>query len=235
VASVLITTTILPTVVISGNTNICQDSSTVLTASGGGSSYQWSNGKTTPAITVNQVASYTVTVTDGNGCSNTRTVQTSMETKPTASFTFVANNLKVTFTNNSVGGTSVLWNFGNGVTTTDNHPTMTYAAAGTYIVTLTVTNNCGSKSYQQTVVTRTATKDLENALQLSIYPNPNDGQFTIVFKNVVSALDIEIQNILGQTIWNQKVSAGTKQVDIQLPNHSGSVYQKKISVKTATF
>lgn len=59
----------VPTITASGATTICQGGSVTLTASSG-SSYLWSNGATTPSITVNTAGSYTVTVTTG-GCSGT--------------------------------------------------------------------------------------------------------------------------------------------------------------------
>ncbi|MEO8515715.1 MAG: T9SS type A sorting domain-containing protein [Flavobacterium sp.] len=55
----LINTT--PTVTISGNTQFCAGQSTTLTASSGYTNYLWSNGATTPSITVNTAGTYTVT------------------------------------------------------------------------------------------------------------------------------------------------------------------------------
>jgi hypothetical protein len=53
----------------SGNATLC-NGSLVITASAG-SVYQWSNGATTQAITVTQAGSYSVTVTNQFGCTNT--------------------------------------------------------------------------------------------------------------------------------------------------------------------
>ncbi|MFN2418754.1 MAG: DNRLRE domain-containing protein, partial [Candidatus Limnocylindria bacterium] len=53
--------------------------------------------------------------------------------------------LTVAFTDTSTGGaTAWAWNFGDGVTSTEQHPTHTYTAAGSYTVKLTVTNAAGS-------------------------------------------------------------------------------------------
>lgn len=49
----------------------------------------------------------------------------------------------VTFTDNSVGAVSWLWNFGDGSTSTLQNPTHTYTAAGSYNVALNVTNASG--------------------------------------------------------------------------------------------
>jgi hypothetical protein len=70
---------------------------------------------------------------------------------PTASFTSVATDLEVTFTNTSTGGTSYSWDFGDGNTSTDESPSNTYAAAGTYAVELTATNDDGSNIAEESV------------------------------------------------------------------------------------
>ena len=62
---------------------------------------------------------------------------------PTSDFVAVNNILTVTFTNNSTGADSYLWDFGDGNTSTDSDPIHTYAAEGDYTVTLTATNECG--------------------------------------------------------------------------------------------
>lgn len=60
---------------------------------------------------------------------------------PTASFTFSCTDLSCTFTDTSTddsGVTSWSWAFGDGATSTAQNPSHTYAAGGTYTVTLTV-------------------------------------------------------------------------------------------------
>lgn len=72
---------------------------------------------------------------------------------PVSSFTFTANNLTVIFNNTSTGTPPLtyLWNFGDTSTSTAQSPTKTYAAPGTYTVSLTVTNAGGSSTSSQFV------------------------------------------------------------------------------------
>jgi len=76
--------------------------------------------------------------------------------KPTAGFSSLPTSgyapLEVTFSNLSTGDTlSFLWDFGDGDTSTDRHPTHTYRTANNYTVTLAVTNLWGSDSATVTI------------------------------------------------------------------------------------
>jgi PKD repeat protein len=55
--------------------------------------------------------------------------------------------LTVTFTDLGTGQpTNWAWDFGDGTTSTEQHPTHTYTAAGHYTVSLTVSNPLGSNT-----------------------------------------------------------------------------------------
>ena len=81
----------LPTITISGNTTICNGTSTTLIASGA-TTYSWSTGSNLNQITVNPSSntSYTVTGTDSNSCSNTKTINVLVNAIPTASVSATA-------------------------------------------------------------------------------------------------------------------------------------------------
>jgi len=71
---------------------------------------------------------------------------------PKASFTDVISGLMVTFTDTTSGNpTSWAWNFGDSTTSTAQNPSHSYTAAGTYTVTLTVSNPGGSSSASMAV------------------------------------------------------------------------------------
>lgn len=74
-----------PTITASGPTTFCQGATVTLTAAPTGT-YSWSNGATTPAISVSSSGTFTVTVTDGNGCIAT-SAPTVITVNPTPNFT----------------------------------------------------------------------------------------------------------------------------------------------------
>ncbi len=81
----------------------------------------------------------------------------STDNPPTASFTFSCNGLTCNFnasgSSDDRGISSYAWNFGDGSTGSGVTPTKTYAAAGTYNVTLTVTDTAGQTGSQTRAVT----------------------------------------------------------------------------------
>jgi PKD repeat protein len=108
-----------------------------------------------PGHTYATGGAYTVTLvaTDNNGATATSskaiTVSAPTANKaPTAGFVVTCNKLACRFTNRSsdTDGSVVAWKwtFGNGTTSTAVNPTRTYAAAGTYTVTLKVTDDDGA-------------------------------------------------------------------------------------------
>lgn len=76
---------------------------------------------------------------------------------PLAGFSFSVSDLDVQFTDTSTGTiTERLWTFGDGATAgNDAAPSHTYGAAGTYNVTLKVSNSAGSDSITQAVTVGT--------------------------------------------------------------------------------
>ncbi len=99
--------------------------------------FQFTAGQSTRAD--QQVAAGRPTMVGGGGC--TPLVTANFSGTPTSG----TAPLTVNFTDLSSGSpTSWSWNFGDGGTSTAQNPSHAYAAAGSYNVTLTATNACGS-------------------------------------------------------------------------------------------
>jgi len=88
-------------------------------------------------------------------------------TAPTANFGVTCTGLTCSFTDSSSatqGGGSITawqWNFGDSATATDQNPTHSYAAAGSYNATLTVTDSAGTTgSVTKPVAVQAPTADL---------------------------------------------------------------------------
>ena len=102
--------------------------------------YLWSNGSTSSVI--NNVALNTIyccTVTDANGCIDSVCFNTSAGATCTAFFNYNVTGSGVQFGNASTGlYSSVLWDFGDGTTSTSYNPYHIYPQNGSYNVCLTL-------------------------------------------------------------------------------------------------
>jgi PKD repeat protein len=108
-------------------------------------------------------------------------------TPPTADF--AANPvsglapLTVAFTDQSSGNpTSWRWDFGDGATSTTQNPTHTYAAPGTYTVSLTATNVAGSNTATRTDLV-TATPPPAPTADLSASPTSGGAPLDVAFSD----------------------------------------------------
>ena len=105
-------------------------------------------------------------------------------TAPTAGFTFVPTDLTVAFTDNSTdqdAGDTITgwsWDFGDGSTSTSQNPSHTYAAAGTYTVTLIVNDGEADSAPVTQQVTVVAPPDTVTVLSASY--NSNKGELRVM-------------------------------------------------------
>src|SRR5205823_5553796 len=109
--SVTVTLYANPTPVITGTSAFCTGSSSILDAGGPYAGYSWSTGATTQTITVGTAGSYTVTVTDANGCtgSDTKTITTFTNPTPSISGTLDFCSGKTTTLTATGGFNGYLW------------------------------------------------------------------------------------------------------------------------------
>lgn len=136
------------------------------TSSNNATSFDWqfpggnpssSNQQNPPAVSYDLPGTYTITLTASNAAGSSTFTQTVVVNPgPTAGFSSTVSGLTATFANTSSNALTYSWDFGDGNSSSDANPTHDYAADGSYTVVLTVSNNCGSSSFTQTVVINTA-------------------------------------------------------------------------------
>jgi len=145
--------------------------------------------------------------------SNMEEVNVIIDENPVAHFNFDTNANHVQFINTGINATDYSWDFGDEQTSTEENPYYTYAEEGTYIVTLSVLNACGTDIFTDTVVI-VSTDNIEKISDNSfyIYPNPATS-FVEILSTKFSILKIELMDISG------------KQVDV-LDN----IYENKVNI-----
>lgn len=105
------------------------------------------NNQQNPCHTYSLPGTYTVTliVTSNAGCAASFTMNITVNPNPVAGFTVsnVCRDVVASFTNTSTGATNYSWNFGNGASSTAQHPVYQYPNPGTYNVTLIAQSGAG--------------------------------------------------------------------------------------------
>ncbi|MEO6304719.1 MAG: T9SS type A sorting domain-containing protein, partial [Bacteroidia bacterium] len=188
-----------------------------------GLSYAW---YPIPVTTSSLVASppnsitYSVTGTDANNCTITQAVFITVVPLPTISVTSASS---VICLGNSVvltasGAVTYTWDNGSN----SNWINVTPTANTNYTITGDNGTGClNSSVYTQYVIL--CTNELENVINqnviISIYPNPNNGEFYISeFENNIGN-DVEIYNSVGQLLKQFKIESQIQQIEInEYPN-----------------
>ena len=109
-----------------------------------------------PTVVYSTPGIFNVTLVVETNSGNTYTVDRpnyiNIGTAPTADFEANVTGDVANFVNNSSGGGTYTWDFGDGATSTQENPAHSYTATGIFPVTLTITNNCGTDTYMQDVL-----------------------------------------------------------------------------------
>ena len=166
--NVTVAATPATSVTVNGSTVLNAGQTTNLVASGGGS-YLWQpGGQTTSSITVNSAGSYTVTVTNGSGCTSTSTaVNIAMNTVSPVAITTsgatefcVGGNLQLTAT----GGSSYMW-----APSGQTSATITVNQAGTYFVYSR--NSSGMVTSKDSITVKVLPTPMNPWISITYFPN----------------------------------------------------------------
>jgi PKD repeat protein len=206
-------------------------------------SYTWSDGSTNQILQVSSGGTYSVTVTDNFGCITADTtvvteVPNAVADWDTASVSFFT----VTFANASTGATTYAWDFGDGSTSTDENPTHIYSNTWydtCYTVTLTVTGDCGTDTYMDTVCVGevlSVEDGVRNEDQISMYPNPTEGIVNVVVATSGKELSIEVVDIQGRQIFARDYGQASSLVknELDLSGVAKGVYMVKVTLDDQT-
>ena len=129
---------------------------------------------------------------------------------PVAAFEFEAEEEEVYFTSTSLGTDLVYhWDFGDGSTSTVPDPVHTFAATGTYPVSLRVANSCDTAEVLEWVeVMISSAGQLQVPETLKVFPNPSRGTFVISVEGQPAPwLHMRVLNTIGQAV-GPKARAG---------------------------
>jgi PKD repeat protein len=173
-----------------------------------------------PSVTYSIPGTYEVRLVTVNNYGRDTLIEQSYITAsslPFANFGLQLTQNQLATNNLSNNATSYLWDFGDGTTSTLPNPAHTYSTVGSFLITLTVTNECGSDTFDKSIEITTAINDLLLKKVFTVSPNPNDGNFKVFFDNKNPSLyQISLKNAVGVTVFNQKTTVSSNQFSEQI-------------------
>ncbi len=222
-----------PLISITGDTLLCVNESTTLTALGGGT-YAWSTGSANAAIAVTpaSTANYKVVVTNTFGCKDSLSQNVTVFPKPASGFTFTnkCDGTAVPFNSTSTIITPGVitnwsWNFGDNASANVNSTSHIYGSPGNYNVSLIVNS---ANSCADTIIH-----------QIAVFNNPSAGfiHSDVCYGDTIHFTDTSIVNLpssISNYLWiyGDASPSGSSQNTDHYYSHSGS-FQVTLVITTS--
>ncbi|MCP4459708.1 MAG: T9SS type A sorting domain-containing protein [Cytophagales bacterium] len=212
----------------SDDQTVCLGESVQLDASGGGS-YSWSPAISlsnafirNPIATPTQTTIYTVSVVDGNGCADSKSVTVTVNFSATGaiaaeSVTYTEGDL-ATFTFDQLSSYTIdsyVWSFGNGKTSTSETGNFYYYVEGNYTVGLDVVTSDGCESsftYDIDVISDDEiVLGTEKNSSFTVYPIPFQSDFSIETDDHDQS--IQLVSLTGKRVLEKDLTLGLNTID----------------------
>jgi hypothetical protein len=234
-----------PVVNLGSDSILCAGGSVTLNAGNVGSTYLWSNGSTSQTLTVTAAGTYSVTVTNANGCSATGSLTISTPSAGEVTWTLPdtvergdAFGFAVT------GAQSWTASFGSAATpqsVSNLNPaqTITYNSLGNQSVTLSaVVRGCTVTVNRTVVVIEPTSRPSELALSdLRVSPNPADDHVWVRFGLPQAApVEIRLVDIQGRVLQVLRLEAAQAfEQRLDLNGLAKGIYQLQIRSGAQTY
>ncbi len=193
---------------VTGNSLICNGDSTVLIAQATGGNgpytYTWNPGNLTGqqvVVTPTTLTIYTVTATDASGCTGVHVHTVMVNSLPTVNANgptqLCATDGFISYSGVPSGGTWSGPSMNNGVFSPST------AGVGTHTLVYSYTDSNGCSDTAQVIVTVDActnVSEITGNTGVSLFPNPNNGSFTLTFENYAGDALVEVMDVQGKLV-----------------------------------
>lgn len=160
-------------------------------------------------------------------------VQVTVNQGPALSYYYSIAGSTIAFGSNTINATGVMWDFGDGTTSTEQNPVHIYATPGTYTVTLTAFGPCGpTVGTFEVMAGSSAVNDLET-VPVKVFPNPTaDGVSLTLPENMVqSGAQLYLHGADGQLKQTLNTTPGDNNIRLEMNTLPSGYYI--LTVQTA--
>jgi len=176
--------------------------------------------------------------TSANGCEGQASVDIEVIESP--DFSYSTNDLSVSLTANNLC-TNYYWDFGDGNTNSlTTSPAYTYFNPGTYSVCLVCNDiancvNCINLTFPSNISgIVNGTIGIDETIEsknFSISPNPNQGQFTLMYDAVIGGSDVLIYAVSGQLLDTYQLNKVGNSLQMDISDYQNGIYFIHIKTK----
>lgn len=212
------------------------------TVSSGNLNYLWKFGDGNNSISqsprhmyaagVSQTYNVTMVAIVPGGCSDSVTKQVSVNYTPKSDFTYKTSGRLIYFTGVETGNAIYHWDFGDGAKADGFNTQYNYLNSfeyGKFLACLYVENaaGCNSQTCKQIAITGDVKQVSKNS-GIKVYPNPTQGQISVVVEDPKSDLSIELIDLVGHNLgnWKGKTFQSEYALNLQVAN---GVYLIKVT------
>ena len=119
------------------------------------------------------------------------------------------------------------WTFGDGMTSTEQHPRHRYTQTGIYEACLTVSNeNSSHTSCQAINIATVSTSDASPVTNISLYPNPTEGPTRLLVSDYLPRSgQVRVYSIAGQLVYSSQIWSGANALDLSGLDTGTYVYE----------
>ena len=163
----------------------------------------------------------------GSNSMMTFTLSENPELYPIAGFTVTPQAPHTfAFTDLSVNTTAWLWDFGDGNTSTDQHPVHTYATDGTFTVLLTAKRGSCNDTASVALV-NVGIEELSGSVHIGLAPNPAGAVLRITSSHAME--EIRLLDLAGRTISSIVPAARTREFELRTDGMPGGLYVLEVT------
>jgi len=157
----------------------------------------------------------------------TLTISENPEIYPTADFSATPQApYTFSFTDLSVNATTWLWDFGDGATSTDQHPVHTYATNGPFTVLLTAERGTCEDTASVELV-NVGIAEADGAVSIGIAPNPAGALLRITSSRAMDG--IQVLDLSGRTISSIVPAARSREFELRTDGMPGGLYVLEVT------
>lgn len=185
--------------------------------------------------------SVVATAKDG-GCTDTETKDITVYETPDCDFNAETNGsgdrrFNYTITNKPIDGSTIEWNFGDGGFSYDENPQWQYSFDGGFYVTLRITSpaGCDCETRKRVNVFKNSVGDVDFDNNVSVYPNPSAGVFTVELTNITANTTVTVYNALGQQINADITTNADNKYTVNIADQPTGVYTVKVQSGSSVY